>query len=157
MSVNLVFGHIFSILVLRLAIKNQWKKPINIMICIDEGIKMVGYTWNNVVLIASVNRSDGLMSLTGKPFCQLTYFEGAFGALSNVFCGTGIAMLRLLYIKHPMAVQRLELKIANLLLSGCVGLAFLGSYLHYISPKRNTTTDDICMGTPRDLELCSPL
>ena len=83
----------------------------------------------------------------------MSYFVGAFGAISNVFCGTGIAMLRLLYVKHPMAVQRLELKIANFLLSGCVGLAFLGSYLHYISPKRNTTTDDICMGTPRDLEL----
>ena len=54
MSVNLFFGHIFSILVLRLAIKNQLKKPINIMICIDEGIKMVGYTWNNVVLIDSI-------------------------------------------------------------------------------------------------------
>ena len=46
----------FSFLVFRVTFKSSWitKKPLSIIICIDEGLKMVSNTWSIYVIMAAI-------------------------------------------------------------------------------------------------------
>ena len=75
--------------------KTGTSKIMNFLTLIDEGIKMVGYTWNFGVIIASMeSQTLPLSELTGKTFCRVTYFVAVMASTSNIACGVGIAFIR---------------------------------------------------------------
>ena len=75
--------------------QSGFSKIINILILIDEGVKMVGYTWNFAVIIASMEcHLKPLSYYTGPTFCNLSYFMALVAVNSNIACGVGIAFLR---------------------------------------------------------------
>ena len=156
MAVNLFFGNLFSALVFRLIWKNELK-PINVMTCIDEGFKMVGYTWNIWVITLSANRvfSDSpqppLATYTGEDFCHISYFIGATGVVSNIGFGLGIALMRLLYVRYPTKIQSIEFKMAGGILLACFTIIFTVTCAFFLSPKKTTTTDDLCLGFTREM------
>ena len=75
--------------------QSGFSKIINILIFIDEGVKMVGYTWNFVVMIASLEcHHKPLNYYTGPTFCHVSFFVATFAITSNIACGVGIAFIR---------------------------------------------------------------
>ena len=130
---------------------------MNVMTCIDEGFKMVGYTWNIWVITLSAARvftyssQPPLASYTGENFCRITYFIGTTGVVSNIGCGMGIALMRLLYVRYPAKIQGIEFKTAGGIIFGCLAVILSVSLAFYISPQKTTTTDDLCLGFSRDL------
>ena len=77
MIVNVLIGNMFSLLVFRVTFKSSWitKKPLSIIICIDEGLKMVSNTWNIYVIMAAIELEGGkpLAFYTGLTFCKMTH------------------------------------------------------------------------------------
>ena len=144
MAFNLTFGNIFSLLVFRKIFKNGSINPMNMMIGVDEGLKMVGYTWNIWVVTYSATQlysnSPSLSTHTGATFCQISYFVGITGVASNIACGLGIALMRLLLIKRPQSIQGHELKTAGCIILACLTITFTAVYLHFVSPKRQSMT-----------------
>ena len=70
-------------------------KIINVLTLVDEGVKMVCYTWSFGVLIASMeSHPKPLGHYTGPSFCHISFFVGIVGVTSNLACGVGIAFLR---------------------------------------------------------------
>ena len=108
-GINLFVGNLFTILLFRIIYKSGPWKPINIMIFVDQSVKMVAMTWNILVLAPSMSlmwsNGPALASYTGTAFCQVSFFVATVGVIFNLANGTGIAMMRYLFIHLPLIVQ----------------------------------------------------
>ena len=109
MGINLFVGNLFTILLFRLIYKSGPWKPINIIIFVDQSVRMVAMTWNILVLAQSMSliwsNGPALASYTGTAFCQVSLFVATVGVIFNLANGTGIALMRYLIIRHPLIVQ----------------------------------------------------
>ena len=118
---------------------------------------MVGNTWAISVIAAVTSlmwsSSPPLVTYTGVTFCQISYLVGAGTAISNLVCGAGIALMRLLFIKHPKHIQGIELKTSLLIITTCLAITFSASYMFYSNPNRNPTLDATCLGRSREMVL----
>ena len=87
MIVNVLVGNMFSLLVFRVTFKSSWitKKPLSIIICIDEGLKMVSNSWNIYVIMAAIELEGGkpLAHYTGLTFCKMTHIVSSLMIISR--------------------------------------------------------------------------
>ena len=87
MIVNVLVGNMFSFLVFRVTFKSSWitKKPLSIIICIDEGLKMVSNTWSIYVIMAAIELEGGkpLAFYTGLTFCKMTHIVSSLMIISR--------------------------------------------------------------------------
>ena len=100
-TISLVIGNLFSILVFRLAYRSGLSKPLNLYICVDQAFKMFGNTWAIPVTAVSTilnptylqhTSTDPLVTYTGETFCYASRFVAeVFGSLSisNIILGKG--------------------------------------------------------------------
>ena len=76
---NLFVGNLFTILLFRIIYKSGPWKPINIMIFMDQSVKIVAMTWNILVLAPSMSlmwsNGPALASYTGTAFCQVSFLR----------------------------------------------------------------------------------
>ena len=74
MTVNLLVGNLFRVLVFGLIAKTGgFANPVNFIIAVDEGVKMIAYSWNLSVIIASMElQTYPLVTYTGPTFCRAT-------------------------------------------------------------------------------------
>ena len=153
--VNIFVGNLFSVLVFRIAFRRSRTTAINLMICVDQGFKMVGNTWTVSVIAAVANlmwsSSPPLVTYTGLPFCQVSYFVGCLTMISNLVVGAGIALVRLLFIKYPKVIQGAELKYSILIIMACIAITTAASYAFSVYPKRNQVLTDVCLGRSREM------
>ena len=155
--INIFVGNLFSVLVFRIAFRRSRTTAINLMICVDQGLKMVGNTWTVSVIAAVTNlmwsSSPPLATYTGIPFCQVSYFVGGLAMISNLVVGAGIALVRLLFIKYPRVIQGAELKCSIIIILACLAITIAASYAFCVYPKRNQVITDICLGRSRDMNI----
>ena len=108
-GVHLFVGNLFTILLFRIIYKSGPWKPINIMIFVDQSVRIVTMTWNLLVVAPSMSlmwsNGPALASYTGTAFCQVSLFVATVGVIFNLAYGTGIALLRYLFIRHPLIVK----------------------------------------------------
>ena len=98
-TISLIIGNLFSILVFRLAYRSGLSKPLNLYICVDQAFKMFGNTWAIPVTAVSTilnptylqhTSTDPLVTYTGETFCYASRFVAeVFGSLSisNIILG----------------------------------------------------------------------
>ena len=102
--------HVLYILLLISAMRRQsqasiWKKPINIMILTDEGVRLLGSLGSlqgtySAIFIATLSQSGKTSESTfigNSSTCLLTIQVGAMGILWNVIGGTGNFIEQFIY------------------------------------------------------------
>ena len=138
------------------------KNTLNLKVA-DELVKMVGYSYWLLISSAGANLKSPLADLvdqsalrtlfSGETFCRFSQGVATVGVVHSYVGGTGIALMRLLFIKYPTRMPFGETATALMLTVVTLAVTSVASYVWIVSPRRSQDLASMCMGRPFELDL----
>jgi len=159
LSTALFWGTMFKTLVFRLIFKagsrDLTKKPINIMIFIDELVRMVGFTCCILTLMLGTATGRPVVHYFGKGYCEAFNYLSTMSMIASATGGAGISLMRLLYVqlrtktlKYRLGVYRVMMTLVVVFDGGALVMA-----LFWVSaPQPTRVLPSFCYGLPVGLQ-----
>ena len=113
---------------------------------IDEGVKFVGYSCWLLIVGVTVITKQPMVLYTGITFCQIAMPTATVGIVHGFFGGTGIALMRIIFIKFPSKVTIGQMTIALLISFTTLTLSASATYIWITSPKLAPDLEAVCLG-----------
>ena len=130
---------------------------------VDEALEMMGYSYWLLVMSAAEYLQTPLAQLvdvsslraifSGETFCRASQVVTTVGVIHSYVGGTGIALMRLLFIKYPLRMPFEPMTTALMITGTTVTTTLVASYFWHVSPKTSLGLASICLGTPEKLDL----
>ena len=119
MGVNFIIGLLYRILLY----KNVWdngvlSRPINLMTCIDETVKMFGYSTWMFLVGSNFFFYKPMYTFTGELFCHATNYVVVVGFFHGYNGGCGIALMRMLFVQFPTKIHFSQRNLGHSVLLG---------------------------------------
>ena len=151
MAVNLIVGLFYRIILYKNVHKNGvLSRPINLMICIDETVKMCGFSSWIFFVGSNFFLDKPLYTYTGELFCHATNYVIVMGIYHYVNGGFGIALMRVVFVQFPANIPVSQIHLALFISITTLASTIAGSYVWVISPKRSQDLTSLCFATSSD-------
>ena len=113
---------------------------------IDEGVKFVGYSCWLLIVGVTVITKEPMVMYTGMTFCQAVMPTATIGIVHGFFGGTGIALMRIIFIKFTSKVTFGPMTTALMISFTTLTLSASTTYIWITSPKLVPDLEAVCLG-----------